>query len=222
MPSFRDPLHGAVVLRPVVRFLVALAIVSACASTGTPTASIDPSTSPTAGTILVNPSSAVAPSTAQPPTSVPTNPASPPAASPTGAIGPDYKVDDTVRWYHFTSLKCGSPAGRWQLVVDGTFDLGSGASLVLTGAGTVNLDPATLTGPWEVDYRIDLVGVPSAIGGQEARVTGQASLADGLLSIHSQVAGADYWAQTPALALAGAAMDPSVDFELPVQSGQFC
>jgi hypothetical protein len=199
----------------------ALAVVSACASTGTTTASIDASTSPTASTVLASPSTAVAPPTAQPATSVPTSPASPPAASPRAAVGPDYRIDATVGWIHFTAQKCGSPSGTWDLAVDGVRDLG-GARLVLSGAGTVDLDAATLNGTWEADYRIDVEGIPSAIGGQEAGLTGQASLADATLSIYSQVGTGDFWAQTPAAALAGAVDDPRKDFQLPVQSGQFC
>jgi hypothetical protein len=126
-----------------------------------------------------------------------------------------------VSWYHFTSLKCGSPAGIWDLTVDGVYDLGGG-QLVLAGTGTVDLDAATLTGPWAAQYRIDVTGVPALIGGQKAGLTGQASLADAVLSVYGLTGTGDFWSQTPALALSGAIDDPTKDFQLPVQSGQFC
>ena len=126
-----------------------------------------------------------------------------------------------VDWFHFTSVKCGSPAGDWALRVDGTNPLGGG-SLVLTGEGRVTLVPNSLTGPWGAQYSIRLEGVPAAIGGQDGTVAGRATLAGDLLQIRSQVGEGTFFSQTPALALGGAAQNPARDFDLPVQRGSFC
>ena len=124
-------------------------------------------------------------------------------------------------WLHFSSVKCGTPAGDWVLTVDGTRDLGGGR-LVASGSGLVTLDGATLRGPWSAQYQIRLVGVPAAVGGQDATVTGDAELVDDVLQIRSQVGQGTYFSQTPALSLGGAAHDPRRDFDLPGQSGRFC
>ena len=153
------------------------------------------------------------------------NPAATPSPVPTPApaslAGPDYRIDTTATWYHFTSTKCGGAAGRWLIDIEGTYDLGGG-SLVLTGTGTADLDAATLSGPWEARYKIRLEGVPAAVGGQDGTVSGQATLVGDLLQFRSLVGSGTYFAQTPALALGGPADDPRTDFDLPVQSGPFC
>ena len=136
----------------------------------------------------------------------------------------DYQIDTMVTWYHFTSLKCASPDGEWQLTVDGRFDLG-GAALVLGGAGTAMLaeDAAGhYTGTWEAEFRIDLEGVPASIGGQEGHITGDATFADNTLTLIGTNATGDFWAQTPARSIGGAAGNPSKDFTLPVNNDAFC
>lgn len=147
----------------------------------------------------------------------------PPAVTPVSghASGPDYKIDAMVAWYLFESLKCGNPAGVWDLRVSGVRPLGAGATLVLTGEGHVSLDP-TLHGPWSAQYTIRAEGVPALIGGQDGTVTGRATLAGDMLQIRSQVGQGTFFSQTPALALGGAADNPVRDFDLPVISGHFC
>jgi hypothetical protein len=135
----------------------------------------------------------------------------------------DYKIDTTMDWYHFTSLKCATPEGQWQLTVDGLRDLG-GAALVLTGAGSADLTQVAdrqYAGSWEADFRINLQGVPDAIGGQEGHITGDASFDGTTLSLTGTDATGDFWAQTPALALAGA-VDPLKSFALPVTNDAYC
>lgn len=107
-------------------------------------------------------------------------------------------------------------------MVDGTQSLGAGAKLVLTGRGKVRLAGTSLQGPWNAHYAIRLDGMPMAIGGQDGTVTGRATLQGNVLQIRSQVGSGSFFSQTPAVALGGAAGDPSKDFDLPVQTGSFC
>jgi hypothetical protein len=134
----------------------------------------------------------------------------------------DYKIDTTIEWYHFTSLKCGSAEGIWNLTVDGVYDLG-GASLVLAGAGTATLAKTgtTFSGTWDASFTINLQGVPQSIGGQEGTITGDAVLDSSVLRINGTNASGDFWAQTPALALSGG-VNPLKSFDLPVENDQFC
>jgi hypothetical protein len=135
----------------------------------------------------------------------------------------DYKIDTNVDWYHFTSLKCGTAEGTWNINVDGTRDLG-GAALVLAGAGTSTLTKVAdqqFTGTWEADFRINLVGVPLSIGGQEGNITGDASFDGKTLNLVGTHATGDFWAQTPALALGGA-VNPLKSFALPVTNDAYC
>lgn len=135
----------------------------------------------------------------------------------------DYKIDTMVDWYHFTSLKCATPEGKWDIVVDGSRDLG-GAVLVLAGAGTATTTRVAdrqYTGTWEADFRIDLEGVPHAIGGQEGSVTGDASFDAKELALVGTNATGSFWSQTPALALSGA-VNPRKSFVLPVTNDAYC
>jgi hypothetical protein len=139
----------------------------------------------------------------------------------------DYKIDTKIGWYHFTSTKCGGPEGAWDILVDGVLDLGGG-SLVLDGAGkaTLSRTPKTasskaFTGMWDATFRIDLVGVPSAMGGQQGTITGDATLEKSVLHLVGKTASGSFWAQTPALALGGS-VDPLKSLDLPVTNGAFC
>src|SRR6187455_3205012 len=131
-----------------------------------------------------------------------------------------------VSWYHFTSLKCGSAEGQWDIVVDGTYDLGGG-TLVLTGSGTATLtkDQATkrFLGPWNAAFAVRLEGVPSAIGGQDGTLDGNAELVNhatlNLVGVNAQ---GTFFAQTPAKSIGGQADNPGKDFFLPVTNGRFC
>jgi hypothetical protein len=144
-------------------------------------------------------------------------------ALPPSEVKCDYKIDTMISWYHFESLKCGGPIGDWDIHVSGVFNLGGG-NLVLTGDGRVTLAraPASFTGPWGAQYAIRLEGVPAAIGGQDGTVIGTGELAQGQLALLATTAEGTFFAQTPALALGGAAGDPAKDLLLPVENGQFC
>jgi hypothetical protein len=135
----------------------------------------------------------------------------------------DYKVDQRIEWFRFRSLKCATPEGRWDLNVKGKRDLG-GAALVLVGAGTATLTQVAdhqYTGTWEADFRIELKGVPDAVGGQEGHTTGDASFDGTTLTLTGTNATGDFWAQTPALALSGS-VDPLKSFALPVTNDAYC
>jgi hypothetical protein len=202
------------------------ALLSACggASDSSQAPSVPPGAS-TLDTASADPSDSATPDASAPnaTTTAATTaiPSPPPAPIPSPLVGPDYRIDDTVDWFHFTAVKCGTPAGRWDLAVDGVRNLGGGR-LVLTGAGTVDLDGATSTGPWQANYAIELVGVPSARGGQDGAVTGVAILDGDVLSITGQTGQGSFFSQTPAAAFWGPAGNPTRDFQLHVQVGDFC
>ena len=135
----------------------------------------------------------------------------------------DYKIDTTIDWYHFQSLKCGGPEGQWDILVSGVRDLGGGR-LVLTGNGKVTLvkDHKTITGPWNADFFINLEGVPVSIGQQSGTITGDGSLAASVLRLKGTHAEGSFFVSTPARSLSGASGNPLKDFQLPVLNDQFC
>jgi len=136
----------------------------------------------------------------------------------------DYKIDQMISWYHFTSLKCATPEGDWDILVDGVYDLG-GANLVLSGEGKVTLhdDGQAITGPWSAQFAIRLEGVPAAIGGQDGTAIGDAEFVKpNTLSLITTSSQGTFFAQTPAASLGGAVDNPGKDFVFTVTNDHYC
>jgi len=152
-----------------------------------------------------------------------------PGTSSPSPTGDDFRIDTMMDWYHFTSLKCGGVEGDWLIHVAGEYPLAGGARLVLAGTASATLartgqatGDASGSGPWGADYRIDVEGIPAAIGGQKGTITGTATLTAAVLHLVGQNAQGDFWSQTPALALSGPSADPLKNLYLPVVRGSFC
>ena len=137
----------------------------------------------------------------------------------------DYRIDQTIEWFHFTSLKCDSPEGDWVLTVDGTRDIGGGVSYVLNGSGAITLtdDGTAITGPWDANYNLSVEGVPLSIGGQNASLAGDAEFVkpDTLTLVPTSATGS-FYSSNPYASLAGPIGDPSKPFTFTVINDAFC
>jgi hypothetical protein len=137
----------------------------------------------------------------------------------------DYKIDQMVEWYHFTSVKCDTPEGDWVLTVDGTRDIGGGVTFVLNGSGLITLtdDGTAITGPWDAQYNLSVEGIPLSIGGQNAELGGDAEFVKpntmNLVTTHS---GGDFYSSNPYASLAGPIGDPSRAVTFTVINDAFC
>jgi hypothetical protein len=137
----------------------------------------------------------------------------------------DYKIDQTIEWYHFTSVKCDTPEGDWVLTVDGTRDIGGGVIFVLTGSGLITLtdNGTAITGPWDAQYNVSVEGIPVSIGGQNAQLSGDAEFVKpNTLTLVPTSASGDFYSSNPYASLAGPIGDPSKPITFTVINDAFC
>ena len=137
----------------------------------------------------------------------------------------DYKIDQMVDWYHFTSVKCATPVGDWVLTLDGTRDIGGGVVYVLTGSGLITLtdNGTSITGPWDAQYNTSVEGIPVSIGGQNGHLSGDAEFVKPkTLNLVTTQADADYYASNPYASRSGPAADPSRPITFTVINDHFC
>jgi len=137
----------------------------------------------------------------------------------------DYKIDQTVEWYHFTSVKCATPEGDWVLTMDGTRDIGGGVVYVLSGSGLVTLhdDGMKITGPFDAQWNVGVQGIPLSIGGQNAQVIGNGEFVKpNTLTLTPTSSSGDYYASNPYAAVGGGLSDPAQPITLTVTNDHYC
>ncbi len=59
----------------------------------------------------------------------------------------DYKIDTTIEWFHFESIKCGTAEGKWDIQMTGVRDLGGGRLVAEGGRTSTSIRPRTSRRP---------------------------------------------------------------------------